>query len=491
MKRYFFFLFFFVSLHAMSNTESSCKEVTQDATHLKIIETEIQVFGKSAKVFSIVPDGIEKKKGDCFDLILENKTSTPATLHWHGLILPYLEDGVAFLTQKPIEPGKSQGYNFTIVQSGTFWMHSHYGLDEQRLMSAPLILKDEKDSMREIVLFFEDFSFQPTQEIWRDLRKDLTTMRKKKGQNWIPALNPPMKKNAPFDLIDVPYVAFLTNRKDISNPPIEEVTPGEKIRLRIINGSAASNFQVYLGALSGEIIAADGNPIIPVVSAEFPLATAQRYDVVVEIPKKGGFFPILAQAQGTDQQTGLILKTKEAKVPDLPQFAKTSLGQVTNELEKELKALVPLTPKKVDRTLYASLDGNMKFYTWAINEHVWPHDVPLKVKEGERVALVFKNNTRMSHPMHLHGHSFQVVEINGMRFSGAVRDTVLVMPGQRVTVEFDANNPGLWALHCHITYHFFAGMFTVIQYDGIPFLFSEKEIVDYSRIYDDNSLELD
>lgn len=482
-------LFFIICSLEASPTSSyrTCKESTPEATHLKIIETELTVFGQSEKVFSIVPDGLKRKEGDCFNVIVENQTSTPATLHWHGLILPYKEDGVAFLTQPPIAPGKSQEYNFEIVQSGTFWMHSHYGLNEQRLMAAPLILeKNKKNSIQEVILFLEDFSFTPTQQIWTDLRKNLIAAREEKGSDWTPVLDSPMKKKGSPDLNDVRYDAFLTNRQDISNAPVEEVNAGEKVLLRIINGSSASNFHIHLGGLQGKIIATDGNPVVPMDLNDFPIATAQRYDVLIEIPKEGGAFPILAEAQGTNQQTGLILKTKEAKAPTLLPNTKTIQGAITNKIEKELKALAPLTPKKVDRTLIASLEGNMQFYTWAINKHIWPHNVPLIVKEGERVSLTFKNNTEMSHPMHLHGHTFQVVEIDGDRFSGALRDTILVMPDQTVTVEFDANNPGLWAMHCHILYHSFAGMITIVQYEGIPLLFSEKQILDYSHIYDKN-----
>ncbi len=111
------------------------------------------------------------------------------------------------------------------------------------------------------------------------------------------------------------------------------------------------------------------------------------------------------------------------------------------------------------------LTGDMAKYVWSINNVVWSKEVPpLPIAKGERVELVLVNKTRMSHPMHLHGHEFQVVEIDGTRFSGAVRDTVLVPAGRRVVVAFDANNPGLWAFHCHLLYHLDAGMFTTFRY---------------------------
>ena len=107
----------------------------------------------------------------------------------------------------------------------------------------------------------------------------------------------------------------------------------------------------------------------------------------------------------------------------------------------------------------------MASYVWSLNNVAWTKDTPpLPIAKGERVELLFVNQTPMPHPMHLHGHEFQVVEINEQRFSGAVRDTILVPPGHRVVVAFDANNPGLWALHCHLLYHLDAGMFTTLRY---------------------------
>ena len=138
---------------------------------------------------------------------------------------------------------------------------------------------------------------------------------------------------------------------------------------------------------------------------------------------------------------------------------------LTLDLERSLRATQPLTPRKADRVHQVDLTGEMVGYVWSINGVPWTKDVPpLAVAKGERVELVFQNRTPMPHPMHLHGHEFQVVEINGKRFPGAVRDTVLVTPGARVVVAFDANNPGYWAMHCHLLYHMDAGMFTTVRY---------------------------
>ena len=490
MSKWLWIFFLSSSLFAMpTGTYGPCKEVSPEATHLKIIETEIVVKGKTSKVFEITQASGEpaliKTEGKCFNVLLKNQTSVPTTLHWHGLIVPVLEDGVAYVTQPPIQPGKSQAYNFEIVQAGTFWMHSHFGLQEQKLMSAPLILLPrDKNLYRDVIVFFEAFTFKSIKEVWLGLRKELMEMLQKKGKNWKPNLNPQRSKHAPIDLNDVSFDAFLTNRKTLENPEVQIVKAGETLRLRLINGSVGSGFHVDLGVLHGKIIAVDGNPIIPISFNAFPLATAQRADVLVTIPEEGGVFPILAQCQGTNMRTGLILKTQKAKTPALSSVAKTTAGAITNNIEKDFHAKKPLKPRKVDRILMSELEGNMKFYTWAINNHVWPNDKPLYVKEGERVELIFVNKTPMAHPMHLHGHSFQVVEIDGERFSGAVRDTILVMPEQTVKIQFDANNPGIWAMHCHISYHLWAGMFTTVQYIGYtPPSFTKQQIQNYTHTY--------
>lgn len=468
-------------------TYGPCKETASEPLRLKIIETTITVKGKPSTIFDVLAPNdsriLTRKEGECFNVLVENKTSRPTSLHWHGLILPTLEDGVPFLSQAPILPGKTYPYNFKVVQTGTFYAHSHFGLQEQKLMSIPLLLLPQENLLyRDIVVFLEDFTFKSLKEVWQELRKQYIAMTKEKGPGWKPDLM--MKMSGPPDLYDVQYDAFLANRKTLEAPDVMTVYPGEEVRLRLINASSSTGFHISLGGLSGKVIAVDGNPVEPIPFDQFPLATAQRMDVIVSIPKEGGEFPILAQGQGTNMAAGIILKTIGSKTPSLFMQQQTTAGAITNTIETKLRPFSPLQPKPIDRTLVVELEGNMKFYTWALNQKIWPDIQPLSVKEGERVEMSFVNKTGMSHPMHLHGHVFQVVEIDGQKFSGAVRDTVLVMPQQTVKVQFDANNPGIWALHCHIAYHMWAGMFTVLQYEGFsPPYFSPETIQKYSQIY--------
>jgi FtsP/CotA-like multicopper oxidase with cupredoxin domain len=161
----------------------------------------------------------------------------------------------------------------------------------------------------------------------------------------------------------------------------------------------------------------------------------------------------------------IILRAADAPISRIPDTASTASPALTLDLESRLRAASPLKPRKADRTHTLNLTGTMAGYRWSLNNIAWTKDVPpLAIAKGERVELIFVNQTPMSHPMHLHGHEFQVVDIDGKRFAGAVRDTVLVPPRRRVVVAFDANNPGLWAIHCHLLYHLDAGMFTTLRY---------------------------
>jgi len=267
------------------------------------------------------------------------------------------------------------------------------------------------------------------------------------------------------DLNDVKYDAFLANDRTLADPEVVKVEPGGKVLLRIINGSSMSNFHLDLGQLTGELIAVDGFRVVPTMARRFPIAVAQRLDIVVAVPREPAAYPVLAILEGERRQTGIVLAAGGAAIARVPEMAGTAAPALTLDLERRLRAAEPLRPRKPDRVHTLNLTGEMAGYIWSINNVVWNKDVPpLPVAEGERVQLIMVNRTPMPHPMHLHGHEFQVVEINGKRFPGAVRDTVLVPPSHRVIVVFNANNPGLWAFHCHLLYHLDAGMFTTFKY---------------------------
>src|SRR5262249_18712306 len=213
------------------------------------------------------------------------------------------------------------------------------------------------------------------------------------------------------------------------------VGPGGGVLRRVIKGSWMGWFHVDLGALDGELIAVDGFPVAPVVARRFLIAVAQRLDIRLSIPRAAAAYPVLAVLEGETKQTGIVLRAGNASGARLPDTASTAAPPPTLDLERRLRAVKPLKPRKADRTHTLNLTGEMAGYVWSINNVAWTKDVPpLPIAAGERVELVFVNQTPMQHPMHLDGHEFQVVEIDGKRFAGAVRDTVLVPPRRRVVV---------------------------------------------------------
>src|SRR5215510_10978362 len=448
-------------------------------TVLRIERRSIEVNGKPASVLGIQqPDGtfgIRTHVGDRFRVRVQNTLNEPSLIHWHGLTPPWQQDGVPGVSGPPIPPGGSADYDFPLRFGGTFWMHSHQGFQEQVLMAAPLIIRDQRDrpDQQEVIVMLADFSFTPPEQIFEGLKK--SAMSSMGGSPPAPASGG-MKgmKMAPGtatdaaakpDLNDVTYDAFLANDRTLGDPEVVKVEPGGRVLLRVINSSSMSAFHVDLGALDGELIAVDGFPIAPVVARRFLIAVAQRLDIRLAIPRAAAAYPVLAVLEGETKQTGIILRAGNAPVARIPDTASTASPALTLDLERRLRAVRPLKPRKADRIHTLNLTGEMAGYRWSINNVVWNKDVPpLPIAKGERVELIFDNKTPMPHPMHLHGHEFQVVEIDGRRFPGAVRDTVLVPPGRRVVVAFDANNPGHWAFHCHLLYHLEAGMFATFRY---------------------------
>ena len=268
-----------------------------------------------------------------------------------------------------------------------------------------------------------------------------------------------------MDLNDVHYDAFLANDRTLADPQIVRVERGGHIRLRVINGASSSQFWVDLGELVGRVVATDGHPAHAVAGNRFPLAMAQRLDILIDLPRAGAF-PILARLEGDSRQTGIVLATPGGHIPRIDDRAPAA-PSLDQSLEARLMAAEPLPPHSADIVRTIILGGGMKPYAWSMNGRYWPQVSPLMLTKGQRVEIDLVNRTMMAHPIHLHGHVFQVIAIDGRPMQGAVRDTVLVMPMGRVRIAFDADNPGRWPLHCHNLYHMVTGMMTEFRYRGI------------------------
>jgi FtsP/CotA-like multicopper oxidase with cupredoxin domain len=284
------------------------------------------------------------------------------------------------------------------------------------------------------------------------------------GSESMGAMN--MGSGMAVDLNDIDYDAFLANDRTLADPEVIRTEPGGRVQLRLINAASATQFWVDLGALAGTVVAADGHPVRPVRSTRLPLAIAQRLDVLIDLPGNGPY-PIFAQVEGKRARTGIVLAASGASVSRLAAEAGENAPPVDLSLERRLETVTPLAPRAPDVTHRVILEGAMAPYAWSLNGEYWPKVTPLMIATGQRVAIEMLNHTMMPHPMHLHGHAFQVVAIDGAPLAGAVRDTVLVPPKGSVTIAFDADNPGRWAFHCHNLYHMMTGMLTEVRYSSI------------------------
>jgi FtsP/CotA-like multicopper oxidase with cupredoxin domain len=469
---------------------------------LRLQTRQIEVGGKAASAYgALQPSGVAGltlNEGDEFDVRLENTLAVPSGLHWHGMIPPWRQDGVPFISGPPVMPGQSAEYKFPARPTGTRWMHSHVGLQEQSLLAAPLIVREAeaiRSGAQEVVILLQDFSWTDPKELLEGLRKPKAGGMNMSGMNMSggsmsmshgsmnmsgsggsmnmsgsggsmnmsgSSMGGQMAMHA-MDLNDITFDAFLANDRTLADPQVVAVERNAVVRLRIINAAASTNFTIDLGALTGTLVAVDGNPIVPLPVRQVPLGIAQRADIMVRVAAAA--VPVLARCEGRTLQTGVILQPPGASVARLANDNAEAGPVVGPAQEMQLRARDPLPNRPVDRSVPVELIGNMATYSWgmAIN-HMG--GAPATVKRGERVELVMHNTTTMAHPMHLHGHNFQVTEIGGMAIAGAVRDSVLVPPMATVKVVFDADNPGLWAYHCHNLYHMEAGMFATVVYEG-------------------------
>jgi FtsP/CotA-like multicopper oxidase with cupredoxin domain len=463
----------------------------------------LEVNGKPAKVFALRgtdgKPGLSFTSGERFSVRLNNHLNQPTLIHWHGLTPPNADDGVPGLTQAPLAPGASYQYDFPLARPGTNFMHSHVGFQEQQLLSAPLIIRDPAEAHldeQEVVVYLHDFIFRDPAEILAELQKGMADQANDPGMSQMqmaqmgrdgempgmpgmemsaqemaqmPGMSqnmqmPPMstQSSSHMDLNDVSYDAFLANDRTYTDPDIVAVDRGGRIRLRVINAAASSNFMIDLGMLSAELIAVDGMPVQAARDRQFALAIGQRIDLRLRLPAEDGAWPIVAQLEGDRRRSAIILATKNATIDKLDFLSEKPtprFDQLTGHL---VAARDPLPMRQVDRHLSLDLTGNMMGYHWGL---AGGDGTPtLKIRKGERVAIEMVNRTAMSHPMHLHGHHFQLVAVNGKAVTGPVRDTHLVPAGSTATIAFDADNPGRWAFHCHNLYHMLSGMMAEVAY---------------------------
>jgi FtsP/CotA-like multicopper oxidase with cupredoxin domain len=260
---------------------------------------------------------------------------------------------------------------------------------------------------------------------------------------------------------DVTYKMFLVNGHPLNDPDVFKAKPGQRVRIRIINAGADTMFYVALANHTMTITHTDGYAVAAKRAKVLQLGMGERYDVTVTL--KDGVFPLVAIPIGKSGVARALVRTGTGTAP-AADFVPSEFGTMPTTAD-QLRAApgTALLATAPARVLPLALSGSMAPYRWTINGRTYDKTRPLEVRAGEMTRLEITNMSQMSHPMHLHGHTFQIGSAGG---SGVRKDTVLIPPMGAVAVDLLADNPGKWMVHCHNAYHAEAGMMTRLEYTG-------------------------
>ena len=478
---------------------------------------------------------IRLKEGQHVRLSVSNQLDEETSIHWHGLLVPFQMDGVPGVSFPGIPPGQTFVYEFPVKQSGTYWYHSHSGLQEQLGHYGPLVIDpagpESAPADREHIVVLSDFSALHPHTIFQRLKQEagffnqqrqtLAGLIAGKDQTLSERLAWAKMRMDPTDISDVTGAAytFLVNGQGPSDNWTALFSPGERVKLRFINAAAQTIFNVRIPGLRMTVVGADGQYVRPVQVDEFQIGNAETYDVLVE-PDQDRAFNILAEAvdrSGMGRATLAPRLGMSAPLPPLRQRPLATMkdmgmgsmgGEHSGHDMPGMSMLDPgnapqiaigpgvqmIAPMPTDRTgdpgqglesvghrvlvykdlvaleanpdtrapgraVEIRLTGNMERFMWGFDGRKFSDGpAPYTFRDGERVRVTLVNDTMMTHPIHLHGHFFDLVHGPVGRLPR--KHTVNVLPSGKVTFDFTAEH-GDWAFHCHMLYHMHAGMFQV------------------------------
>lgn len=413
--------------------------------------------------------------GEVLRVNLANELNDPTTIHWHGLALRNDMDGVPDVTQPPIPAGTAFAYEFVAPHPGTYWYHPHVGMQLDRGLYGPLVVDDPAepgDYDREVVLMLDDWTDgvgeSPEAIVARLQAEGMDMGEMSEGmegmsEGGMGSMGGMMGGGDSLvggDAGDVMYPMYLVNGRDADDPFVIDARPGERLRLRVINAGGDTAFRFAVGGHEMRVTHTDGFPVTPVSVEAFLIGMGERYDVIVTVGD--GVFPVVALAEGKDAQAVAVIKTASGSMPPSDVRPEELDGKVLTLDELRATDEVSFGSGTPDRIHDVDLTVNPMDYRWFINGRTFDEREPLRMKEGERIRLRFNNMTGMFHPMHLHGHTFQVNADGG----GPRKDTLVVKPGETLSVDFLGDNPGDWLMHCHNLYHGESGMMTTVVYEA-------------------------
>ncbi len=432
--------------------------------------------------------------GDTLAATLSNQLPNRATtsIHWHGIALRNDMDGAPPATQTAVRAGHNFTYRFTADAPGTYFFHPHVGVQLDRGLYAPLIVEDPREPLsydEEWVIVLDDWLDGVTgtpDEAFAELRQSMGGMHDMgdmggmdMGTGTGSASSSPspsssggmsmkfmlMGAQSPLlggDAGDVKYPYHLINGRVPADPDVFRTRPGKRVRLRLINAGGDTAYRVALGGHKLTLTHTDGFPIRHQPVDAVLIGMGERYDALVTLDD--GVFPLVALAEGKNATGMALVRTGSGDAPKPTTRPKELNGMIMTAARLRAADDVRLPSQKADQVHRIELTGGMTAYNWAINGKRFdmnnPTANPITVEEGRRVRLDFVNTTTMWHPMHLHGHTYQIGS------GGPRKDTAIVLPKETLSVFFDADNPGQWMLHCHNAYHGEAGMMALVGYQG-------------------------
>lgn len=414
---------------------------------------------------------IRARAGDLLRVEVDNQLPVETSVHWHGLALSNDMDGVPGLTQDPIAAEGRFVYEFTVPHAGTYFYHSHSGLQLDRGLYGALIVDDPADPgayEHEWIVVLDDWldgTGRTPEDVARELgigadtgNGDTTTGGMDHGAMDMGGMD--MGEETMLSPLlggagDVSYPHFLVGGRVPDDPMVLTAAPGQRARIRFVNAGADTAFRVAVGGHRMTVTHTDGFPVVPQDTDALLIGMGERFDVLVTLGD--GVFPLFAQAEGKTGYGQAVVRTAAGELPPQPR---------PGELDRRVLLGTDLAPRdhvrlaERDHDLYHSVDmgGTMSPYRWTLNGRAHPASAPLNVNQGQRVRMRMRNMSDMFHPMHLHGHTFALTD------TGLRKDTVTIGPMRTVEIEFDTDNPGRWALHCHNAYHQEAGMMTTVSY---------------------------
>jgi multicopper oxidase len=453
---------------------------------------------------------IRVRKGQTLQALLVNQLPVETTVHWHGVAIRNDMDGVPSMTQAPVPAGREFTYGFAVAEPGTYWYHPHVGVQLDRGLYGPLIVEDPAESAgyeHDWTVVLDDWidgtGYTPDQ-VLAALRQGMagmgmaaespspSPMSSGMSSMPMPSDSPSMSMSSPAaspssgtggmsngptgpspvmsgarsallggDAGDVRYPYYLINGRVRSAPRTFTARPGQRARIRFINAAADTAFRVALGGHAMTVTHTDGYPLVPVRAGALLIGMGERYDV--EVTLGDGVFPLTALAEGKDATALALVRTGFGEPPPANIRPAELNGPLAHYGALHPAPSVRLPARQPDVTYRLRLTGGMARYDWGINGQAFDMSRPgapqFLLAEGQRVRVIFANTTTMYHPMHIHGHTFQLGP------AGPRKDTAIVRPGQQVACDFDAANPGQWMAHCHNLYHApQGGMMAMLSY---------------------------